>query len=138
MITIKDNTVFITLYGTTRLVQTHHSETGKRFQSEAECHAWIKESGWFERLQQQMLHLLKQQASHEIKRAAPTFKQINAALGIYSKKQRVNIKRTIKQVRKRIKKQEQALLKLNDLNELLALWSQFSPSAFNYNATSKS
>lgn len=127
MINITDNAVTITAGGT-KLVQEMHPETGGKFASEAECFAWVAESGWFERCKIEAIRLLKEHTSRQIERQVPAFKQINAALGVYSRRERRRIKQTLASLRQELSRKEQALLNVATLVEFQRLLALHRPS----------
>lgn len=123
MITITDNAVLITSRDY-HILQKSHPNTGKQFTSTEECFAWVVESGWFDRCKTEAIRTLKERSSTEILRKAPLFKQINAALGISTSKERQKIKNVIKNFRNDVNEQEKNFLKAKNLEEFLNLFAQ--------------
>ncbi len=123
MIEIKDNKVLITLGGT-YLSQEYDPQSGNEFTSEEECFAWVVESGWFDKLKDEIISRVKQQASKDILSKAPLHKQINAALGVYTKSQQRTIKLDIEKIRKETKEKTSIIKKAKTLPKLMALQPQ--------------
>ncbi len=123
MIQINNNQVLITA-GNTHLTQSAHPETRQPFQSEADCFAWVQSSGWFDRCKTEAINQLKAQATVQINAQVPQFKQMNAALGMYSYKQRSAITSTIKSIRSKVDILEQSITNAKTLSEFQNLLTQ--------------
>lgn len=125
MIHIANNIVTI-MVGGTKLVQEIHPATGRIFTSEAQCFAWVVEYGWFDRCKAEAIRLLKKQTTRQIEQQVPLFKQINAALGIYSLAKRRQIKKRIQSLIQELNRKEQSLLNAKSLAEFSDLLTSSS------------
>lgn len=122
MISISNNQVMVNINGML-LHQTHHHDTGEEFKSEQQCFGWLIASGWFDRCKQEAILKIKEQAKAIIHEQVPPFKQLNAALGVYSKEKTKQIVNIIQSVRAAVDKREQDILaakSLKKFQELLA------------------
>ncbi len=117
MIKIENNKVIIAV-NDIFIIQDYDPESGKTFENESECFSWIIASGWFNKFKQIIINMIKEKASQEIYNSIPNFKQVNAALGLYSETDKNSIINTIQTKRDEIDIIEQNILAATTLDEV--------------------